>query len=96
MLQYTPSLVERNIKSIINFRLNECHNIRKQYYNFLYNLACFLFLVATIGSILYFKHKHNDAATIKEREDQKRDYILYNLRKYQNIKNSHITNIPLP
>jgi len=31
---------------------------------------------------------------MRKKEAQKRDYILYNLRKYQNIKNTHITNIP--
>ena len=30
----------------------------------------------------------------KKKENEKRDYILYNLRKFQNIKNKHITNIP--
>ena len=29
-----------------------------------------------------------------KQENKKRDYVLYNLRKYQNLKNSVITNIP--
>jgi hypothetical protein len=89
-----PSLVENNIRHIINYRLNQCRNLKLRYYNFLYNFGCFVFLVGTIGSVLYFKFKSHTVEEQKVRENIKRDYILYNLRKYQNIKNSHITNIP--
>ena len=89
-----PRLVENNIKNIIYFKLNECHQLKSKYYNFIYNSICFLGLFSVIGITLYFKYKMKTPQQIREKECKKRDYILYNLRKYQNIKNSHITNIP--
>ena len=90
-----PKLVETNIKDIIYFNLNECHKLKSKYYNFIYNSLCFIGLFSIIGTTLYFKYKAKTPMEMKNKELKKRDYILYNLRKYQNIKNKHITNIPL-
>ena len=65
-------------------------------FSFLFNMVCFFLIVSIIGTILYYKYKgQQDQQTKKLKEDQKRDYILYNLRKFQNIKNKHMTNISL-
>lgn len=89
-----PKLVEYNIKSIINTSLNQCHGLKMKYYSFIFNLLCFILLVSIIGGTLYFKYKGHTKEELQRKENEKRDYILYNLRKFQNIKNSHITNIP--
>ena len=92
---YVPSLVEHHIKSVVHYNLHQCHEMKMKYYSFLFNIVCFLFLVVVIGTILYYKHKGQ--TNIQERnkkETEKRGYILYNLRKFQNIKNKYITNIP--
>ena len=91
---YKPRLVEYNIKSLMKYSLSQCHDIKVKYYSFLFNLVCFVSLVIVIGSILYFKYKGHSKEEIERRENEKRNYVLYNLRKFQNIKNSHITNIP--
>lgn len=90
----TPNLVEHKIKNIIHHKLAYCHTLKQSYYNILFNSLSFLFLFVTIGGFLYYKYKHNNEDEIKQRENKKRDYVLYNLRKYQNLKNSVITNIP--
>lgn len=89
-----PTLVEKNVKQIMNFRLNCCRDLKFKYYNFIYNFICFIILVGVVGGILYAKSKTTTLRHRQQRENQKRDYILYNLRKFQNIKNRHITNIP--
>ena len=92
---YVPQLVETQIKSVLNYNLQECHEIKVKYINFLFNICCFLFIFGLIGFILYYKYKGQINIKEKKRlENEKRDYILYNLRKFQNIKNKHITNIP--
>ena len=92
---YVPHLVEMPIKNILNYNLQECHEIKMKYYSFLFNLCCFLFIIGIISSILYYKYKgQSDKREKKRLENEKRDYILYNLRKFQNIKNKYITNIP--
>ena len=90
-----PRLVENNIKSITSFTLKQCHDIKFNYYCFLYNLAVLAFLILTVYLILRYKYNGNNKNALKKREDEKRDYILYNLRKYQNMKNKKITNIPI-
>jgi large-conductance mechanosensitive channel len=89
-----PKLVEHKIKNIVNTNLRYCHNIKMKYYNFFYNIFCFLLIAFTIGLILYFKYeKKKDVYSGKMKENQKRDYILYNLRKFQNMNNKEIETI---
>ena len=89
-----PNLVESNIKSILNQKLEYCNSLKNNYYSFIYNLICFILLISIIFFILYNRYKHRNSQEKKIEENKKRDYILYNLRKFQNIKNSHISNIP--
>ena len=92
---FIPNLVENNIKGIVKLNLKECHDLKMKYYSFIFNVGCFLFITVIICSILYYKHKgHKNIKERKMKENEKRDYILYNLRKFQNIKNKHMTNIP--
>lgn len=90
-----PSLIEHNIKSIVKSQLLYCKNMKETYYNYLFNFVIFIFLFSTIASILYFRYKGHNEHEIKRKDNEKRNYILYNLRKFQNIKNNHITNIPV-
>lgn len=89
-----PNLVESNIKNILNQKLEYCKNLKNKYYCLLYNILCFLTLSGVIFMILYSKYRHKNSDEKLREENKKRDYILYNLRKFQNIKNSHISNIP--
>lgn len=89
-----PKLVENRIKSIVHTNLRYCHNMRFKYYNLLYNIFCLSLIIVTIGVLLYFKYKtKQDVQGKKEKENMKRDYILYNLRKFQNMNNKEIGTI---
>jgi len=89
-----PKLVENKIKNIVNTNLQYCHSIKLKYYNFVYNICCFLFILSIISTILYLKYKNKqDVESQREKENRKRDYILYNLRKFQNINNKEIGTI---
>ena len=92
---YIPSLVEQHIKQVVHYNLNECHDLKMKYYSLLFNVICFIIIVGIVYTILYYKYKgQRDVKERQRRENEKRDYILYNLRKFQNIKNKYITNIP--
>ncbi len=89
-----PRLVENKIKNIVNTNLHYCHGIKLKYYNFIYNICCFLFILSLIFTILYLKYKNKqDIESQIEKENRKRDYILYNLKKFQNINNKEIGTI---
>jgi hypothetical protein len=92
---YIPSLVENQVKHVLSHNLVQCHDLKMKYYSFLFNLLCFCFIVGLLGFIFYHKYKGQmNVMEKRQKENEKRDYILYNLRKFQNIKNKYITNIP--
>lgn len=89
-----PKLVENKIKNIMNVNLKYCHDLKMKYYNFIFNMICFASITLTIFTILYFKYKKKqDPEIARKKEDMKRNYILYNLRKFQNINNKEIGTI---
>lgn len=89
-----PKLVENKIKNIMNVNLKYCHDLKMKYYNFIYNIICFSIIIITITIILYLKYKKKqDPDVTRKKEDMKRNYILYNLRKFQNINNKEIGTI---
>uniref|UniRef100_A0AB39JBM6 Uncharacterized protein n=1 Tax=Florenciella sp. virus SA2 TaxID=3240092 RepID=A0AB39JBM6_9VIRU len=91
-----PNLVEYKIKNIINNNLQYCNNYKNKNINFIFNLCSGIGLLLVICAILYFKYKQkNNKRSQKIKEAKKRDYILYNLRKFKDINNKTITNIPL-
>jgi hypothetical protein len=79
-----PNLTEPGVKSILNYTLRQCHIIKLNYYNTLYN-ACLLFgFIFILGVILYFKYKGKP--TKEEQEQKNRDkeqYILEKIKKFQ-------------
>lgn len=89
-----PKLVENKIKNIVHTNLKYCHSTKLKYYNLIYNTVCLLFFILIIGSILYYKYKNKQNVVCQEEtENKKRDYILYNLRKFQNMNNKEIGTI---
>lgn len=89
-----PHLVENQIRSVLHYNLHECHKMKTNVMSMMFNIFCLLFITGIVGSILYYKYKGQQDLKEKQRnESKKRDYILYNLRKFQNIKNKYLTNI---
>ena len=91
-----PSLVEPSIKYILNTQLGDIKETSEKNKNLLFNLVLFICLVAIIFIILKLKYKGKQ--NIQEqiiKQNKKRNYILSNLRKYQNMKSQPLTNIPI-
>lgn len=80
-----PRLVEPSIKYILNHQLTTMKEMNQNKTNLLFNLALFILLATIIGITLKLKYKgKQDMVTQKMKENEKRNYILSNLRKYQN------------
>lgn len=93
---YKARLIEDNIKNIINYKLYKSHINKLNLNNIIFNIFCLFFIILLIGSILYYNYNgEKNKELLKKKEKEKRDYILYNLRKYENIKNNSLTNIPI-
>ena len=88
-------LVEDNIKNIMKLYLNELRRNNQSKKNLYFNLGLLFIILFTIFITLYIKYKgKQNINKIKENERMKKEYILSNLRKYQNMKNELVTNIP--
>ena len=95
-----PKLTEPGIKYYLNHILINCRSTKDKYYNIMFNLACLLVFIICVGSLLHYKYKgNNNIVERKQKEEQKKKYILEKIRKMQkmNVNNSMdlITNLPL-
>lgn len=89
-----PKLVENKIKNAMNYNLFFCHSLKEKYFNIVFNFCSFCLVTGIVSLILYYKYKGSpNKKELIIRENKKRDYLLYNLRKFQNIKNESMTNI---
>lgn len=95
-MYYKAKLIEDKIKYIINYNLHKSHINKLNISNIVFNLLSLIFIISLISGILYYTYKgKKNIKLLKKKENEKRDYILYNLRKYENIRNNSLTNIPL-
>ena len=91
-----PSLVEPTIKYVLNNQLTMIKKNNENKKNLLFNVFLFVLLISIIGITLNLKYKgKQDIITQKINENKKKNYILSNLRKYQNMKSQPLTNIPI-
>jgi len=91
-----PSLVEPTIKYVLNHQLSNIKESNQKKHNIIFNLVLFIILVGIIGITLKLKYKGKQNIIHRTKnENAKRDYILSNLRKYQNMKSQPLTNIPI-
>tara|TARA_B110000459_G_C16625805_1_gene505554 strand:+ start:667 stop:957 length:291 start_codon:yes stop_codon:yes gene_type:complete len=91
-----PILVEKNIKNILSIHLNKLSIEEEQKKTLFLNIAILFVLFFIVTFTLYIKYKgKQDSKTIKEKEQKKKEYILSRLRKYQNMIEQPLTNIPL-
>ncbi len=90
-----PSLIELDIKNVLNTTLKQCHKIRETYYNYILNILLFILFAIILGIILIVKYKGK--LTPKELEMKNREkhqYILSKIQLYQNERQGSITGLP--
>lgn len=90
-----PNLVESNIKHILDYHLNNCKILKYKYKSLIYNSILFIFLVSFVSLILYYKYQGNTKEQRIKRQIKKQEYVLSNMRKYQNAKLQPMTNLPM-
>jgi len=91
-----PSLVEPNIKFVLNNQLGNIKENTEYKKNIFFNLGLFIILILIVGITLKLKYKgKQDIISQQIKENKKKNYILSNLRKYQNMKSQPLTNIPI-
>lgn len=90
-----PRLVEKNIKYILDNQLYQIKLDSEKRKMLILNIGILLLLLFIIFITLYFKYNgKQDVEKKKDRERKKKEYILNRLRKYQNMIEQPLTNIP--
>jgi hypothetical protein len=79
-----PSLVETNVRSFLNMKLQQSHQYKLMYYNGILNTVLFALFIIVVGGILIYKYKGRPTPEEKARKDyEKQQYILSTIRNQQ-------------
>jgi fucose permease len=82
-----PILIEPGVKSFLKYTLKQCHDIKTQYYNTVYNIFLLFVFIFVLVSILFFKYKGKPTKEeIENRNREKQQYILSKIQNFQEAK----------
>jgi len=94
-----PSLVENGTQYFLKSLLKQCHSVRMEYYNSMYNVGLLLLFTFILFIFLIYRYKGrpNDEE-LAEKERERQMYILSKIKNYQSarqrISNETITGLP--
>jgi hypothetical protein len=81
------SLIEPGVRSFLKISLQNCKQLKDQYYSMIFNVSAFVIFVLVVGSILFIKYKCKPTPEEQYRKAQEqREYVLSKL-KLVNAKN---------
>jgi len=82
-----PILTEPGTKFFLSETLKQCHVIRNQFHNILFNVGLFIFFLLVLGAILLYKYKGRLTPVEKQRKDvEKQQYIVSKIKNLQQAK----------
>lgn len=82
-----PMLTEPGVKYFLNESLKQCHFIKEKFHNTIFNVGLLIGFFILLGILLLFKYKGKlTPEQIKEKEMEKKKYILSKIRNYQDAK----------
>ena len=82
-----PMLTEPGVKYFLNETLKQCHKYKEKYQNTVFNIGLLLMFLIVLGIILMYKYRGKlTPEEIKEKELEKKKYILTKIRNYQDAK----------
>lgn len=82
-----PTLVEPGTKYFLNETLVRCAKFKKEYYNNMLNIIVIIFIIISVGGILYYKYKGKPTPAEKMlKERDRKHYVLSRIKNYQDAK----------
>jgi hypothetical protein len=82
-----PILTEPGVKYFLSQTLKQCHAIKNNYHNLVFNIAVLSSFLFVFGLILLYKYKGR--LTQSEKDDknkEKQQYILSKIKQFQETK----------
>ena len=82
-----PTLTEPGTKYFLSQTLKQCHVVRDNFHNVVFNVGLFLFFLLVLGSILLYKYKGRLTPVEKQRKNvEQQQYILSKIKNLQEAK----------
>jgi membrane protein insertase Oxa1/YidC/SpoIIIJ len=82
-----PTLTEPGTKYFLSQTLKQCHVIRDNFHNIVFNVGLLLFFLLVLGSILLYKYKGRLSPAEKQRKNvEQQQYVLSKIKKLQEAK----------
>jgi hypothetical protein len=82
-----PSLTEPGVKYFLNQTLKQCHTIKNNFHNTIFNIGLFIAFLIVLGLILLYKYKGKLTPVEVERKNkEKQQYILSKIQNFQQAK----------
>ncbi len=94
-----PTLTEPGVKYFLNQTLKQCHIVRDNFHNMIFNIGLFIGFLLILGLILLYKYKGRlTPVEVEKKNKEKQQYILSKIKNFQEAKKiSHqelITGLP--
>jgi hypothetical protein len=82
-----PALTEPGVKYFLHQTLKQCHAVRDNFHNTVFNIGLFIAFLLILGLVLLYKYKGKlTPAEIQRKNKEKQQYILSKVQKFQQAK----------
>jgi hypothetical protein len=82
-----PTLTEPGVRYFLNQTLKQCHVIKNNFHNTIFNIGLFIAFLIVLGLILLYKYKGKLTPVELERKNkQKQQYVLSKIKNFQEAK----------
>ena len=82
-----PTLTEPGVKYFLHQSLKQCHIVRDNFYNMVFNVGLLIGFLLILGLILLYKYKGKlTPAEIAIKNKEKQQYILSKIKIFQDAK----------
>jgi len=82
-----PLLTEPGVKYFLSQTLKQCHIIKNNFYNTVFNIGLLIGFLLVLGLILLYKYKGRLTDIEKEKKNkEKQQYILSKIKNFQQAK----------
>ena len=82
-----PLLIEPGVKYFLHQTLKQCHIVKDNFHNMVFNIGLFIAFLLVLAFILLYKYKGKmTLAEIEQKNKEKQQYILSKIKNFQQAK----------
>ena len=84
---HEPNLTEPGVTYFLHHTLKQCHVVKDNFYNMIFNVGLFIGFLLILGGILMYKYKGKlSPVEIERKNKEKQQYILSKIKIFQQSK----------